>query len=135
MSDDEQIITLNADEIKSAIIKQLKDGIGVWFSSEETTTLDYNSNILDGNIYKYSEMLKIKKIPNNYKLQLDLINYDHAMCITGALIKNNKVVQFKVDNSFGYHGKYKGHLIMTNNFFENYVLFAIVNKKYLSNLQ
>lgn len=132
IKDDEQIITLKSDEIKQAVIKQLKDGIGVWFSSEESTTLNYDSNILDGNIYKYNTMLKIKDIPTNYSAKLDLINYDHAMCITGALVKNNKAKQFKVDNSFGYHGKYKGHLIMTSDFFDNYVLFLIVNKKYLT---
>ena len=70
-------------------------------------------------------------MPNDYKLRLDMINYDHAMCITGALIKDKEVKQFKVDNSFGYHGRHKGHLIMTNSFFENCPITFIINKKYL----
>lgn len=61
-----------------------------------------------------------------------MINYDHAMCITGALIKDKEIKQFKVDNSFGYHGKHKGHLIMTNSFFENCIITLIINKKYIN---
>lgn len=132
LKDNEKIITLPIDKIKEAVIKQLKDGIGVWFSAEESTTLDYDSGILDDNIFKYNDLLNIRKIPNDYKMRLDMINYDHAMCITGALIKDKEIKQFKVDNSFGYHGKHKGHLIMTNSFFENCIITLIINKKYIN---
>lgn len=133
LKENEKVITLNHDKIKKAIISQLKDGIGVWFSAEESTSLDYETNILDDDIFKYDEILNIRKLPNNYKLSLDITNYDHAMCITGAYIKNGEAKQFKVDNSFGYHGKYKGHLIMTNNFLKNCVITLIINKKYINN--
>lgn len=131
LNDNENIITATPYKVKDAIVKQLKDGIGVWFSSEESTTLDYDCNILDGSLYNYYDMLNIKKIPKNKKLSLDIINYDHAMCITGALVENDEIKQFKVDNSFGKHGKFNGYLIMTNSFFDNYVITSIINKKYL----
>ena len=131
LKESEEIITLEHNKIKEAIISQLKDGIGVWFSTEESTSLDYETNILDDNAFKYDEVLNIRKLPNNYKLSLDITNYDHAMCITGALVKDKEVKHFKVDNSFGYHGKYKGHLIMTNSFLENCVITLIINKKYI----
>lgn len=131
LKDTEEIKTLSMEQIKNAVVRQLKDGIGVWFSSEESTTLDYDLNLLDDNIYKYKELLNIKEISKEDKLTLDLINYDHAMCIIGAKVENGKVLQFKVDNSFDEHGKYKGHLIMTNSFFENDIITIVVNKKYL----
>ena len=131
LKESEEIITLEHNKIKEAIISQLKDGIGVWFSTEESTSLDYETNILDDNAFKYDEVLNIRKLPNNYKLSLDITNYDHAMCITGALVKDKELKHFKVDNSFGYHGKYKGHLIMTNSFLENCVITLIINKKYI----
>lgn len=132
LKDTEKIKTLNIEQIKNAVIKQLNAGIGVWFSCEESTTLDYDLNLLDDNIYKYKELLNIKEIPKEDKLTLDLINYDHAMCIIGAKVENGEVKQFKVDNSFDEHGKYKGHLIMTNSFFETDIITLVVNKKYLS---
>lgn len=132
LKDTEEIKTLSMEQIKNAVVRQLKDGIGVWFSSEESTTLDYDLNLLDDNIYKYKELLNIKEISKEDKLTLDLINYDHAMCIIGVKVENGKFLQFKVDNSFDEHGKYKGHLIMTNSFFENDIITIVVNKKYLT---
>ncbi len=131
LKDTEEIKTLSIEKMKETVIKQLQDGIGVWFSCEESTTLDYDLNLLDDNIYKYKELLNIKEISKEDKLALDLINYDHAMCIIGAKVDNGEVKQFKVDNSFDEHGKYKGHLIMTNSFFEQDIITMVVNKKYL----
>lgn len=131
LKDTEEIKTVSTQKMKEAVVRQLKDGIGVWFSCEESTTLDYTLNILDDNIYKYKELLNMKEVSKEDKLTLDLINYDHAMCIIGAKIEEGKIKQFKVDNSFDEHGKYKGHLIMTNSFFENDVITVVINKKYL----
>ncbi len=131
LKDNEAIQSVSIEQLKNAVIKQLQNGIGVWFSCEESTTLDYNLNLLDGNIYKYKELLNIKDVSKEDKLTLDLINYDHAMCIIGAKVENGVVRQFKVDNSFDEHGKYKGHLIMTNSFFENYIITMVIHKKYL----
>ena len=131
LSDNEEIIQLNLKDIKIAIIRQLKDNIGIWFSSEESKTLDYDFNILDDNIYNFSKILSINKISKDKALILDSINYDHAMCITGVLVLDNKIKQFKVDNSFGEHGKYSGYLIMTESFFDNCVITVILDKKYL----
>lgn len=131
LNNNERIIQLSIDQIKGSIIRQLSDGISVWFSAEESTTLDYKKNILDDELYNLSELLNIKEISKNKKMVLDLINYDHAMCITGALIEENSIKQFKVDNSFGRHGNYKGQLIMTPSFLENCVITLVINKKYL----
>lgn len=131
LKDTEEIKTVSIEKMKDAVVRQLEDGIGVWFSSEESTTLDYDLNLLDDNIYKYKELLNIKEVSKEDKLTLDLINYDHAMCIIGAKVDDGEVKQFKVDNSFDEHGKYKGHLIMTNSFFENDIITIVVDKKYL----
>lgn len=132
LNDTEHFKTLNIEKMKEVVLRQLQDGIGVWFSCEESTTLDYDLNLLDDNIYKYKELLNIKEVSKEEKLTLDLINYDHAMCIIGAKVDDGEVKQFKVDNSFGVYSKYKGHLIMTNSFFEQDIITIVVNKKYLT---
>lgn len=127
----EEIFELSADEIEQVIVRQLREGVGVWFSAEESTTLDYENGILDDKLYNFGELLNIKDISRDEKLLLDVVNYDHAMCITGALIDGGKVRQFKVDNSFGRYGKYGGRLIMSESFFRNCVITVVVNRKYL----
>lgn len=131
LNDVEEIVELPITKIKNAVVKQLKDGISVWFSSEESTMLDYDENVLDDELYNLNGLLNIRNVSKDKKILLDMINYDHAMCITGALVREKGVEQFKVDNSFGKHGKYKGQLIMTNSFFENCVITTIINKKYI----
>lgn len=131
LNDTEKILHLPISKIKEAIVKQLKNNVSVWFSSEESTTLDYDMNILDDQLYNISHLLNIKNIRKNQKLLLDTINYDHAMCITGALVEDGDIIQFKVDNSFGKHGKYQGQLIMTNSFLEHCVIALMIHKSYL----
>lgn len=131
LNNNERIVHASSNKIKDAIIRQLRDGISVWFSAEESTTLDYDDNILDDKLYDVYKMLNIDNLSKKNKMILDIINYDHAMTITGALLDGDEVKQFKVDNSFGRHGKFKGQLIMTNSFLENCVITVIINKKYL----
>lgn len=133
LEDEEQIVTLSKERMEEAIIKQLQDGISVWFSAEESTTLDSLSGILDYDAYDFNRILNIRDINKSDKMKLDIINYDHAMCITGALVIDNQIVQYKVDNSFGNVGKFNGNLIMTPSFLENCVITAIINKKYINN--
>lgn len=132
LEDEEEIITLSKEKMKQAIIRQLQDGISIWFSAEESTTLDSLNGILDYNAYDFNRLLNIRNISKNDKMKLDIINYDHAMCITGALVIDNQIIQYKVDNSFGDFGKFHGNLIMTPSFLENCVITTIINKKYLN---
>lgn len=132
LADSEEIVTLSIKELQKSIIKQLQDGISIWFSAEESTTLDSKNGILDYNAYDFNRLLNIKDVSKDEKMKLDIINYDHAMCITGALVINNQIIQYKVDNSFGDIGKFNGNLIMTPSFLENCVITLILNKKYIN---
>ena len=117
--------------MKHAIIEKLKDSIAVWFSCEESTSAYYDGNVLDPNFFRYSDLFHISSLSQQERLIGDFIRYDHAMCITVALLLNQEIKQFKVDNSFGNHGLYQGHFIMTNDFLEQCVITVIVDKKYL----
>lgn len=131
LSDTEVILHLTPEKAKDAIMKQLIGGISVWFSTEESTASSYSGGILDDKLYDFSEMLKLKRLSSEQRLTLGMINYDHAMCITGALVEKDKVQQFRVDNSFGDDGRYGGQMIMTNSFLENCVVTLVLEKKFL----
>ena len=127
----ETLVYLPIQKMKDAMIQQLRQGISIWFSSEESTTLDYDMNILDSNFYDVYHLLGIKKLSKKEQMLLDMINYDHAMCITGALVLDHEIKQLKVDNSFGNHGRFHGQLIMTNAFLENCVITVVLNRKFI----
>lgn len=135
MDDNEEVKYLDQDKQKKAILKQLESGVSVWFSTEESKTLNYQDNILDNNLYDFNYLLNIRDISKEDKIALGIIDYDHAMAITGALVENNKIKQFKVDNSFGYHGQFKGRVIMTSDYFDNYVITTIIDKRFLEEIE
>lgn len=131
LNDTEVILHLTPEKAKDAIVKQLIGGISVWFSAETSTAASHNEGVLDDKLYDFSEIFKLKKLPTEQRLTLGMINYDHAMCITGALIEKDQVRQFRVDDSFGESGKYGGQMIMTNSYLENCVVTLVLEKKFL----
>lgn len=135
INNNEEVRYLDHDNQKKAILKQLKSGISVWFSTEESKTLDYKDDILDTNLYDYNHLLSIRDISKGDKIALGIIDYDHAMAITGALVENDEIKQFKVDNSFGYHGQFKGRILMTSDYFDNYVITTIIDKRFLEEIE
>jgi Aminopeptidase C len=132
LNNNEEIIESDIKNIKKAILKQLQNGTAVWFSTEESTTLDYSSGLLSDKIYNLKGYFEFKETSKFDALRLDIINYDHAMTITGLkLDKHGEIDYFKVDNSFGEHGTNKGIVIMPVKAFEKYTLTVILDKKYL----
>jgi len=131
LNDTETILHLTVDKIKDAIIKQLIGGVSVWFSAEESTAANYDEGVLDDKLYDFGNLLGMNDLSATEKLALGIINYDHAMAITGALTEKGKIGQFRVDNSFGKTGKYGGQMIMTNSFLENCVVALAIDKKFI----
>ena len=48
------------------------------------------------------------------------------------LDENGKATKWEVENSWGASSGYQGHIIMTDEWFDNYMFRLVVNKKYVS---
>ena len=58
------------------------------------------------------------------------------MSICGVnLLENNKPQRWKLEDSYGTEEKVDGYYIMNDNYFDEFILQAIINKKYLSEEQ
>lgn len=56
----------------------------------------------------------------------------HAMTLMAVdLDKDGKPVKWMVENSWGADSGYKGHLIMTDNWFDEYMFRLVVETKYV----
>ena len=127
-------LNLPMDRVKELIISQLKDGEIVWFGSDVSNYRgDKSSGLWDDLSFDYVSAFGFDIKFN----KADMLDYhesamNHAMCLTGVNIKDNKPNRWKVENSWGKDSGNQGYYIMSDSWFDSYVYQAVVNKKYLN---
>lgn len=132
MKPSEKIKKLSVEDINSAIIKQLKAGIPIWFSAEISLQRDKENGILHSNVYKFKDFLNINEIDRNDAFRLGNINYDHAMAITGVNILNGKINRYRVDDSLSINSK-NDHIVMYPNYFNDFIITLVFHKNFIDN--
>ena len=130
-----KFLNLPIEDLKTMVIKQLKDKIPVYMGAHIINYRDKKSGILDKRLYNYSQTFHIKDLTKEEALNFEEITMHHAMAFSGVHIIDDKPIRWKIEDSYGDKEKYNGYYIMNDNFFDEYVLGIVVDKKYLSEEQ
>lgn len=93
---------------------------------------DKKPGILDTRLYNYEDSLNFKKLSKEEALNLHDISMHHIMTFTGVNLIDNKPQRWKIEDSYGDKEKVNGYYIMNDNFFNEFVLNVVIDKKYLS---
>lgn len=128
-------LNLPIEELKKAAVKQLKDGYPVWFGCDvgRSSIVEDERAILDTKAVDYETLFNVDlKLSKEDALDYGYSMMTHAMTFTGVQMDGNEVLRFKVENSWGEKFGYKGHFVMTSDWFDQYVYQVVVNKKYLT---
>lgn len=128
-------LNLPIEDLKKVAIKQLKDGIPVYMGAHILKFRDKKSGVLDTRLYNYEETLKLERLSKEEALNLYDISMHHVMAFTGVNLLENKPQRWKIEDSYGDKEKINGYYIMNDNFFEEFVLSVVVDRKYLSEKQ
>lgn len=128
-------LNLPIEDLKNLTIKQLKDGIPVWMGAHIRKFRDKKSGILDIRLYNYRETLDFNPLTKEEALNLHDIEMHHAMTFCGVHLLEDKPIRWKIEDSYGDKEKVNGYYIMNDNFFNEFVLSVIIDKKYLSSEQ
>lgn len=96
---------------------------------------DTKSGILDIRLYNYEDTLDFNKLSKEEALNLYDISMHHVMTFTGVNLIDDKPQRWKIEDSYGDKKKVNGYYIMNDNFFTEFVLSVIIDKKYLSQEQ
>ncbi len=125
-------INLPLDEIKQMAIASIKDSTMMYFSCDVGKYLDSKRGTLDIANYNYGELFGIDFTMDKRER---VMTYDsgssHAMTLKAVDIdENGKTTKWQVENSWGAASGYKGTLIMTDEWFNEYMFRLVVNKKY-----
>lgn len=127
-------LNLPMDEIAQLAIASLKDGHKLYSSYDVGKQLDRKLGFCDLDNYDYGTLFGTT-FPMNKADRIATFDSGstHAMTLTAVdLGANGQPLKWKVENSWGASYGYKGCLIMTNRWFNEYMFRLVVNKKYAS---
>ena len=125
-------VNLPMDEIKQMAIASLKDNTMMYYSCDVGRELDRSQGIAALDNYDYASLLGYPfTMDKAERIQTFDSGSTHAMTLKAVdLDANGKPLKWKVENSWGDKTGVKGHIIMTDEWFDNYTFRLVVNKKY-----
>ena len=126
-------LNLPMEDIANLAIASLKDGRKLYSSYDVGKFLDRKRGYCDVNNYDYGSLFGTTFGMDKAQR---IMTYDsgstHAMTLTAVdLDKDGKPVMWKVENSWGGSWGQQGCLIMTNEWFNEYMFRLVVDKKYV----
>lgn len=127
-------VNIPVEVMKSGILKQLKDGEPVWFGCDVGQFFYRKESYLDLSTVKIYDLLDVqydfsKEDRLDYKESL----MTHAMVFVGCDYDEttDKINRYKVENSWGKDAGDRGYLVMSDQWFDEYMYQCLINKKYL----
>lgn len=125
-------VNLPVEDIKEMAISSLKDNTRMYFSSD-VTQLDSKRGYLDVDNYDYGSLLGVTfNMDKKQRIQTFASMSAHAMTLMAVdLDQESKPRKWMVENSWGASSGYKGHLIMTDKWFDEYMFRLVLETKYV----
>lgn len=126
-------VNLPVEDIKEMAIKSIKDSTMMYFSCDVAKFLDRKAGTLDIRNFDYASLMGTTfGMDKKQRVQTFASGSSHAMTLMAVdLDKDGKPKKWMVENSWGADAGYKGHLIMTDEWFNEYMFRLVVEKKYV----
>lgn len=126
-------INLPIEKIKEMAIASIKDNTAMYFSCDVRKFWSKDKGTLDLNNIDYASLFRTS-FPMNKKerIQTFASGSTHAMTLIAVdLDEQGTPKKWMVENSWGEKSGYKGNLIMTDEWFNEYMFRLVVEKKYV----
>ena len=126
-------LNLPTEDIKSMAIASIKAGKAMYFSCDVGKCFDRKKGTLDLDNFDYESLLGIEfPMDKAQRVRTHASSSSHAMTLMAVDINaDGKPVKWMVENSWGKDSGYKGHLIMTDEWFDNYMFRLVVEKEFV----
>lgn len=126
-------LNLPIDEIRDIAIASIKDSTMMYFSCDVGKQLNSERGLLDVNNYDYASLMGVTfGMDKKQRIATFSSGSSHAMTLVGVdLDKDGKPLKWLVENSWGAASGWQGHLIMTDEWFNEYMFRLVVETKYV----
>ncbi|MBO7283230.1 MAG: C1 family peptidase [Alistipes sp.] len=126
-------LNLPIEEVKALAIASIKDNTAMYFSCDVGKHLLSKKGTLDINNFDYESLMGVE-FPMNKEQRVRTFasGSSHAMTLIAVdLDEEGNPKKWMVENSWGANSGWKGNLIMTDEWFEEYMFRVVIDKKYI----
>lgn len=125
-------LNLPIEEIKPMAIASIKDSVMMYISCDVGKQLDSKTGLLSLKNYDYASLFQTDFPMNKAdRIRSFASASSHAMTLMAVdLNEEGKPVKWMVENSWGPTHGHHGHLIMTDEWFDEYMFRVVVERKY-----
>ena len=125
-------LNLPIEKIKEMAIASIKDNTALYFSCDVGKFLDRTRGIADLKNFDYESLMGVSfGMDKKQRIQTHASGSTHAMTLIAVDIKDGQPVKWMVENSWGATSGYQGNIIMTDEWFNEYMFRLVVEKKYV----
>ena len=121
-------------DIKAAAIASIQDSTMMYFSCDVNKYLDRTRGIADLANYSYDDIFGVHfGMDKAQRIQSFDSGSTHAMTLKAVDLDSDGLPRkWEVENSWGATSGHHGHIIMTDEWFDNYMFRLVIHKKYAS---
>lgn len=126
-------INLPIERVKELAVASIMDNTAMYFSCDVGKFSNSKKGTLDINNMDYESLFRTKfPMDKKQRIQTYSSGSSHAMTLIAVdLDEAGKPRKWMVENSWGAASGYKGNLIMTDKWFEEYMFRVVLEKKYV----
>jgi bleomycin hydrolase len=126
-------LNLPIERLKELTAQSINANKPVWFGCNVGADRDRESGIMDVQIHNYKDAFGwSNKMTKEEKLKTYLSLPSHAMVIVGYYDSDGKIKRWKIENSWGSSSGTNGFLLMTDQWYDEYVYQIVVPKSLLT---
>ena len=126
-------LNLPIERVKELAIASIKDNTAMYFSCDVGKFIDRKKGTLDINNMDYASLFRTEfPMDKKQRIQTYSSGSSHAMTLIAVdLDEAGQPKKWMVENSWGVSSGYQGNLIMTDEWFNEYMFRVVIEKKYV----
>ena len=113
-------------------IASIKANKAMYFSCDVNKFLDRTRGVADLNNFDYESLLGVNlSMDKRQRVMTHASGSSHAMTLIDVDLKDGKPQKWMVENSWGASSGYQGNIIMTDEWFDEYMFRLVVEKQFV----